>query len=85
MVLSIAIAVPLGVIAAYRQGTWIDRVVMGFSVLGFSVPVFVIGYALIYVFAIELNWLPVQGYQPLREGLWRLPACGSSCRASRCR
>jgi peptide/nickel transport system permease protein len=70
MALSIAIAVPLGVVAAYRQGTWVDRVVMGFSVLGFSVPVFVIGYALIYVFAIELNWLPVQGYQPLREGLW---------------
>ena len=70
MTLSILIAVPLGVLAAYRQGTWIDRVVMGFSVLGFSVPVFVIGYVLIYVFAIELNWLPVQGYQPLRDGVW---------------
>ncbi len=70
MLLSIAVAVPLGVIAAYRQGTWIDRLVMGLSVLGFSVPVFVIGYALIYVFSIELSWLPVQGYQPLREGLW---------------
>jgi len=70
MVLSISIAVPLGVVAAYKQGTWIDRFVMGFSVLGFSVPVFVIGYALIYVFAIELAWLPVQGYQPIREGLW---------------
>jgi len=70
IVLSVLIAVPLGVVAAYRQGTWIDRIVMGFSVLGFSVPVFVIGYVLIYVFAIELNWLPVQGYQPLREGPW---------------
>ena len=69
MVLSIAVAVPLGVVAAYRQGTWIDRLVMGFSVLGFSVPVFVIGYALIYVFSIELNWLPVQGYQRLAEGV----------------
>lgn len=69
IVLSVAVAVPLGVIAAYRQCTWIDRIVMGFSVLGFSVPVFVIGYALIYVFAIELEWLPVQGYQPLREGV----------------
>jgi peptide/nickel transport system permease protein len=68
MLWSIAVAVPLGVVAAYRQGTWNDRVVMGFSVLGFSVPVFVIGYVLIYVFAIELAWLPVQGYQPLREG-----------------
>ncbi len=68
MALSILISVPLGVVAAYRQGTWLDRVVMGFSVLGFSVPVFVIGYALIYLFSIRLNWLPVQGYQPLSEG-----------------
>ena len=70
MVLSIVIAVPLGVLAAYRHGTMIDRIVMGFSVLGFSVPVFVIGYVLIYVFSIELGWLPVQGYQRLSEGLW---------------
>ena len=63
------IAVPLGVLAAYRQGSWLDRIVMGFSVLGFSVPVFVVGYALIYVFAIELNWLPVQGYQRLSLGV----------------
>jgi peptide/nickel transport system permease protein len=68
MALSIAISVPLGVVAAYRQGTWVDRIVMGFSVLGFSVPVFVIGYALIYVFSIRLNWLPVQGYQTMAEG-----------------
>ncbi len=70
IVLSVLIAVPLGVIAAWKQGTWIDRVVMGFSVLGFSVPVFVVGYVLIYIFAIELAWLPVQGYQPLSEGFW---------------
>src|ERR1700693_6486929 len=69
MLLSVLVAVPLGVVAAYRQGTWIDRRVMGFSVHGFSVPVFVIGYSLIYVFAIKLNWLPVQGYQPLAEGV----------------
>jgi peptide/nickel transport system permease protein len=68
MALSIMISVPLGVVAAYRQGTWLDRIVMGFSVLGFSVPVFVIGYALIYLFSIRLNWLPVQGYQSLSEG-----------------
>jgi peptide/nickel transport system permease protein len=62
------IAIPLGVFAAYRQGSWLDRIVMGFSVLGFSVPVFVIGYLLIYVFAIQLNWFPVQGYQRLSAG-----------------
>ncbi|MFM9974925.1 MAG: ABC transporter permease [Beijerinckiaceae bacterium] len=74
MVLAVSIAVPLGVIAAHKQGSWIDRIVMGFSVLGFSIPVFVIGYMLIYIFAIWLNWLPVQGYQRIGEGLggWAL-------------
>jgi peptide/nickel transport system permease protein len=68
IVLAVFTAVPLGVLAAWRRGTWIDRVVMGLSVLGFSVPVFVIGYVLIYLFAIELAWLPVQGYQRLADG-----------------
>jgi len=69
MIFSVLVAVPLGVLAAWKQGRWIDRLVMGFSVLGFSVPVFVVGYLLIYVFAIELSWLPGQGYQPMAEGL----------------
>jgi peptide/nickel transport system permease protein len=70
IVLSVLVAVPLGVLAAYRSGTWLDRIVMAFSTLGFSVPVFVIGYLLIFLFSIELNWLPVQGYQRLAEGFW---------------
>jgi peptide/nickel transport system permease protein len=69
IILAVAIAVPLGVLAAYKHGTLIDKVVMGFSVLGFSVPVFVIGYLLIYLFAIKLNWLPVQGYQRIADGV----------------
>src|ERR671925_15053 len=69
MALAVLIAVPLGVFAAYKQGSWLDRLVMGFSVLRFSVPVFVIGYVLIYIFAIELNWFPVQGYQWIGQGL----------------
>lgn len=68
IVLAVVIAVPLGVLAAYKRGTIVDKVVMGFSVLGFSVPVFVIGYSLIYLFAIQLNWLPVQGYQRIGDG-----------------
>ncbi|MET0367332.1 MAG: ABC transporter permease, partial [Methylobacterium sp.] len=44
--------------------------VMGLAVAGFSVPVFVVGYILAYVFALQLNWLPVQGYTPLSQGLW---------------
>ena len=70
LVISILVAVPLGVIAAWRVGSWIDRCVMGFAVFGFSVPVFVIGYVLIWLFAIELDWLPVQGYTPLAQGFW---------------
>ncbi len=69
ILLTIAIAIPLGVFAAYKQGSWIDRIIMGFSVLGFSIPVFVIGYALIYVFAIELGLLPVQGYHKMGDGI----------------
>jgi peptide/nickel transport system permease protein len=68
LILAILIAVPLGVIAAARHGGWIDRAVMGFSVLGFSVPVFVVGYVLIYIFAVKLNLLPVQGYRRIGDG-----------------
>ena len=68
LLLAVAVAVPLGVLAAARQGGWVDRTVMGFSVLGFSVPVFVVGYLLIYLFAIQLGVLPVQGYKRIAEG-----------------
>ena len=70
LVLAITIAVPMGVVAAWKSGSLIDRMVMGFAVLGFSVPVFVVGYLLAYVFALELDWLPVQGYTPISNGLW---------------
>jgi peptide/nickel transport system permease protein len=69
IVMAVLIAVPLGVIAAARHGGWLDRMLMGFSVLGFSVPVFVIGYLLIWVFALKLGWLPVQGYSRLSGGV----------------
>ncbi len=70
LILSIGIAVPMGVLAAWKQGTWIDRLIMIMAVFGFSVPVFVVGYVLSYVFALQLDWLPVQGYTPLSAGLW---------------
>lgn len=68
LILAISIAVPMGVVAAWKVGTWIDRAVMGFAVLGFSVPVFVVGYLLAYVFALQLDWLPVQGYTSISQG-----------------
>lgn len=68
IVLAVLVAVPLGVIAAWRFGGWFDRALMGFSVLGFSVPVFVLAYLLIYAVSLRLGWLPVQGYQRIGDG-----------------
>jgi peptide/nickel transport system permease protein len=70
LILAVSIAVPMGVIAAARVGTFIDKFVMAFAVLGFSVPVFVVGYLLAYIFALELEWLPVQGYTPFANGFF---------------
>ena len=69
LIVAVLVAVPMGVIAAWKVGRLIDRLVMVFSVAGFSMPVFVLAYLLIYAFAIDLDWLPVQGYTPLREGV----------------
>jgi peptide/nickel transport system permease protein len=85
LVLSVALGVPLGVLAAWRRGSWIDRFVMIFAVSGFSMPVFWLGFLLVYVFALTLGWLPVQGYAPISQGLvaclrhLTLPALTLSC------
>ncbi len=68
LIVSVGLAVPLGVLAAARAGGWLDRLVMALSVLGFSMPVFVIAYGLILLFSIQLDWLPVQGYRSISEG-----------------
>ena len=70
LIFAVAVSVPIGVLAAYRQGSIFDKAVMAFSVMGFSVPGFVIGYCLIYIFAIELGWLPVQGYVRIGVNFW---------------
>lgn len=69
MALTILISVPLGVLAAWKHGTWIDNLVMTICVVGFSIPIFVIGYILIQIFAIDLKWLPVQGFRSIFEGV----------------
>ena len=80
MTVAVTIAVPIGVLSAWRAGTWVDHVTMGIAVLAFSAPVFLIGYGLVYEFARTLRWLPVQGYTPFSqdfEGFWKhlvLPA-----------
>jgi peptide/nickel transport system permease protein len=67
---AILVAVPIGVLAAWKAGSALDRLFMAFTVLGFSLPVFVAGYILAYIFALQLDWLPSQGYTPLAQGLW---------------
>jgi len=70
LIVAVSLALVMGVAAAAKPGTFIDRLVMAFAALGFSVPVFVVGYGLIFVFAIQLRWLPVQGFVPLSDGFW---------------
>jgi peptide/nickel transport system permease protein len=70
LLLTILVAVPLGVVAAWKAGSWIDRTIMAFAVFAFSLPVFVVGYVLAYLFALQFEWLPVQGYTPLKAGIW---------------
>lgn len=70
LILSVAVAVPLGALAAWRHNAWQDRGIMLGAVLGFSVPSFVVGYLLAWVLGLQLRWFPVQGYVPLSRGLW---------------
>lgn len=70
IVMALAIALPLGAIAAVNAGSRVDRAVMAFAMLGFSSPVFVVAFLLVYVFALTLGWFPTQGYVPLSAGLW---------------
>jgi len=70
MTVAVVIAVTLGVLAAWKAGSLLDRAVMGLAVAGFSVPVFVVGYIMVYFIALQWRWLPVQGYTPLTEGFW---------------
>jgi peptide/nickel transport system permease protein len=69
MLITLLVSVPLGTLAACRAGSWIDRLVMLFAVLAFSVPVFLVGYLLVYTFALQLPWFPVQGYARLADGV----------------
>lgn len=70
LLVAVVLAVPMGVLAAWKARSLADRLVMGFAVMGFAVPVFLAGYILIYIFSIKLGWLPVQGYRPIAQGLW---------------
>ena len=69
LLFTVPTALLLGILAAWRAGGVVDRIAMAISVAGFSLPGFVVGYFLIYIFAIRLKWLPVQGYTPVGEDI----------------
>jgi len=71
MVFAMLLAIPTGVLAARRAGSWVDQTIMALSVLAFSVPVFLIGYGLVIGLSLELEWLPVQGFVSIWEDPWR--------------
>lgn len=66
---SVVTAIPLGILAAWQVGRWIDRIIMAIAIAAFSFPIFLIGYALVWGFALKWRLLPVQGFTPLNAGL----------------
>jgi oligopeptide transport system permease protein len=67
VILSLAIALPLGVISALRQNSWIDYGSLFFATVGYTIPSFVIAIFAIYIFAVGLRWLPIIGWGDLRH------------------
>ena len=61
-IIALVVAIPIGVLAAWKANSWIDRVVMVFATLGFSIPVFWLGFILIFFFAVKIPLFPAAGY-----------------------
>ena len=70
MVISIILAVPLGIVSAITQDSLFDYIGRGFTIFGISVPIFVTGIVSIYILARVFNWLPPFGYAKLWEAPW---------------
>ncbi|RXZ82033.1 ABC transporter permease [Paenibacillaceae bacterium] len=68
--IAIVLAIPFGIIAAYKRGTAADYSLMGISLVGMAVPSFLMGLFLMLLVGVKLQWLPVAGYEPLSKGLW---------------
>ena len=67
--IAVVIGIPLGVLAAWKANSWIDRSAMVFAVLAFSIPSFWLSYNMIFLFSLNLNWFPPIGYSPIAEGI----------------
>ena len=67
--IAIIFGIPMGIVSAWKSNTWIDRVVMVFAVIGFSMPGFWLAFNLIWLFSVNLGWTPVFGYASVSEGV----------------
>jgi peptide/nickel transport system permease protein len=74
-IFALALAIPLGIYSAFRPGSFLERIGNSAAFATVSVPVFVMGLALIYLFSIKLKILPATGYLPLSAGLWQNLRC----------
>ncbi|MEK5163387.1 ABC transporter permease [Paenibacillus sp. FSL R5-0527] len=68
--IALILAIPFGIIAAYKRGSLADISLMGVSLLGMAIPSFMLGLFLMLLIGVKLQWLPVAGYEPLDAGLW---------------
>lgn len=69
-IVALVLALPIGILAAYRRGSFTDKSLMVISLLGMAIPSFLLGLLLMLAFGVALQWLPVAGYKPLSQGLW---------------
>ena len=67
--LAIVLGIPMGILAAWKANTWIDRVVMIFAVIGFAMPGFWLAFNLIWLFSVVLGWFPVFGSTQFSHGI----------------
>jgi peptide/nickel transport system permease protein len=70
LVVALVIAIPAGIISAVKAGSWFDYSAAAVAFIGLSIPGFWLGIMLIYLFAVQLQWLPAGGFQPISKGIW---------------
>jgi peptide/nickel transport system permease protein len=69
IVISVVVAIPIGVLGAYKQGGWQDTSSSAFVQVALSIPNFIFGIFLIWLFAVQLNWLPASNWNRISEGI----------------
>lgn len=67
---ALVLAIPFGILAAYKRGTAVDVALVTVTLFGIAIPGFLLGMFFMLFFGAKLQWFPVAGYAPLKDGLW---------------